>query len=114
MSRIVSYSSDKKINFLESGNGIVLKTTTVSATGVDADEWGNKIVPAGTVYPTNDANAKGILFDDVDVTAGDHEGSLLVAGRVYSDCLETELNSAAKTALEAIGIKFFETTEVVR
>ena len=114
MSRIATYSTDKKINFLESQVGLVTKTYTVSASGVTADEWGNRIVPAGTVLPKNDATAKGILFEDVDVTMGDHEGALIVSGRIYSDCLEGELGSAAKTALEGIGIKFFETTGVVR
>lgn len=114
MSRIETYSSDKKINFLESEVGLVRKTCTVSATGVEADEMGYKIVPAGTVYPSNDSKAEGILFEDVNVTMGDHEGSLIVAGRIYSDCLSAELATDAKTALEAVGIKFFESDEVVR
>lgn len=114
MSRIATYSTDKRINFLESQVGLVTKTCTVSATDVEADEWGNKIVPAGTVLPKNDATAKGILFEDVDVTTGDHEGALIVGGRIYSDCLEGELDSGAKTALEGIGIRFFTTTGVVR
>lgn len=115
MSRIVTYSTDKKINFLESQVGLVTKTYTVSADGVTADEWGNKIVPAGTVLPKNDATAKGILFEDVDVTEGDHEGALIVAGRIYSDCLaDTTLNTNAKTALEGIGIKFFTSSGVNR
>ena len=114
MSRIATYSTDKKVNFLESQVGLVTKTYTVSATGVKADEWGNKIVPAGTVLPRNDATAKGILFEDVDVTMGDHEGALIVLGRIYSDCLADTLNAQAKTALEGIGIKFFTTTGAVR
>lgn len=114
MSRIATYSTDKKINFLESQVGLVTKTCTVSATGVEADEWGNKIVPAGTVLPKNDTTAKGILFEDVDVTMGDHEGALIVAGRIYSDCLAATLDGQAKTALEGIGIKFFTTTGAVR
>lgn len=115
MSKIATYSTNKKINFLESQVGLVTKTCTVSAAGVAADAWGNKIVPAGTVLPKNDATAKGILFEDVDVTMGDHEGALIVAGRIYSDCLaDTTLNAQAKTALENLGIKFFTTTGAVR
>lgn len=114
MSRIATYSTDKKINFLESQVGLVTKTYTVSATGVKADEWGNKIVPAGTVLPNNNSTAKGILFEDIDVTMGDHEGALIVAGRIYSDCLAATLDGQAKTALESIGIKFFTTTGAVR
>lgn len=49
---------------------------------------GTKHVPMGTAYPTNDANAIGILYEDVDVTVGDMPGSV-VTGRaiVYEDRL---------------------------
>ena len=33
-----------------------------------------KVIKAGTVYPTNDANAKGIVLYDVDVTSGTGTG----------------------------------------
>lgn len=114
MSRIAKYESDKKINFLDSAVGLVTKTCTVPESMGTADKWGNKIVPAGTVFPANDATATGILFEDVEVTDGDHEGSLLVAGRVIADCLPVELDTNAKTALEGIGFVFTESTEVVR
>ena len=35
---------------------------------------GNKIVPAGAVIPSNDAYAKGILYEDVEVTTGPMPG----------------------------------------
>lgn len=49
---------------------------------------GTKHVPMGTAYPTNDAYATGILYEDVDVTVGDMPGSV-VTGRaiVYEDRL---------------------------
>lgn len=107
MSHISSYESDKKVNFLDSPVGLVLKTCTVPASMGIADEKGNKIAPAGTVFPANDSTATGILFEDVDVTEGDHEGSLLVAGRVYEERLaEESVEADAKTALEKAGIAF--------
>lgn len=49
---------------------------------------GTKHVPMGTAYPSNDGNAIGILYEDVDVTVGDMPGSV-VTGRaiVYEDRL---------------------------
>lgn len=108
MARISLIESNKKLNFLDSAVGIVTKTCTVPDTGVVADEKGNKIVVAGTPFPANDATATGILFEDVDVTDGEHEGALLVAGRVYADRLAVALDTAAKTALETVGIKFVD------
>lgn len=43
-----------------------------------------KIIPAGTIYPSNDASAKGIVFNDVDVTEGNKSESLMVGGVVLS------------------------------
>lgn len=47
-----------------------------------------KYVPMGTAYPTNDGNAIGILYEDVDVTTGNMPGSV-VTGKavVYEDRL---------------------------
>ena len=114
MAHEATYSTEKKLNFLESAVGIVLKTCTVSAESVTADGRGNKMVKAGTIWPANNGTAKGILYHDVDVTEGEHEASLMVAGRVFKDMLPTELDTEAQTALEAIGIKFFETQAVTR
>lgn len=57
-----------------------------SALVVTADN-GGKYVPMGTAYPTNDGNAIGIVYEDVDVTAGDMPGSVVLAGTVYEDRL---------------------------
>lgn len=49
---------------------------------------GSKHVPMGTAYPTNDANAIGILYEDVDVTVGDMPGSVVTGNAiVYEDRL---------------------------
>ena len=108
------YVADKKINFLDSAEGLVLKSCTVpQSMGVD-DGYGNKTVKAGTIFPANDATAKGILFESVDVTDGEHEGSLLVAGRIIETRLPEELSEEAKTALETLGIGFFTEEAVTR
>lgn len=65
-------------------------------------ESGAKIVPAGAVVPANDATAKGILYEDVEVTTGDMPGSIVTRGTVYADRLPAEVASVAKSALTAI------------
>lgn len=50
-----------------------------SALVITTDE-GGKYVPAGTAYPTNDGNAVGILYEDVDVTTGNMPGSVVTGG----------------------------------
>ena len=66
---------------------------------------GSKIVPMGAVIPANGATAKGILFEDVEVTNGDMPGSLVTRGVIYGDRLPAALDSAAATALTGITVK---------
>lgn len=53
---------------------------------VTADD-GSKYIPMGSAYPSNDANAIGIVYEDVDVTAGDMPGSVVTKGEVYKERL---------------------------
>lgn len=106
MAHIYKQQAAIRPNFLDSAIGLVQKTCTVAAAGVVADAYGYKTVEAGTVYPSNDSAAIGIIFEDVDVTHGDHEGSLIVAGRIIEANLPVALDSDAKTALEAKGFVF--------
>ena len=48
---------------------------------------GSKYVPMGTAWPTNDGNAKGIAYEDVDVTTGNMPGSVVMSGVVIEDRL---------------------------
>ena len=41
---------------------------------------GAKYVKMGTPYPSNDANAVGIVYEDVDVTNGNAAGSVVTRG----------------------------------
>lgn len=99
--------------FLESEVGVVRKTCQISQAGATDTGDGNKYVPMGTVWPANDATAKGIVYEDVDVTEGDAPGSVVLAGRVYEDRLPVTIAAAAKTALAAIGFTFIATSPAV-
>jgi len=54
---------------------------------VQTAEDGAKYVPMGTAYPTNDGNAIGIVYEDVDVTTGNMPGSVVTKGVVIEDRL---------------------------
>ena len=92
--------------FLVNNEDCTRETRTIPATGVTADADGGKHVAMGTIFPANDATAIGILYEDVDVTAGAMPGSVVTQGTVYLDRLPVTLAAAAKTALEGLGFKF--------
>ena len=89
------------------------ETVTVSASHAQAVTIGtNKIVPAGAVIPANGATAKGILYEDVEVTTGDMPGSIVTRGVIYGSRLPAALDSDAATALT--GIKVISTVPAVQ
>ena len=63
------------------------KTREIPQSMATTTEEGGKYVPMGTVFPSNDANAVGIVYEDVDVTNGNMPGSVVVKGTVYEDRL---------------------------
>lgn len=63
---------------------------------------GSKYVPAGAVIPSNDGNAKGILYEDVDVSTGNMPGSLVTEGAIYEDRLPASIQSSAKAVLTGL------------
>lgn len=65
---------------------------------------GRTIVPMGAVIPANGATAEGILYEDIDVTDGAAEGSVVTEGTIYGDRLPTALESAAASALTQIHV----------
>lgn len=95
-------------NFLESEVGLVLKTMQIDDTGIETDEYGYKTVKAGTIYPSNDAKAVGVVFEDVDVTHGERAASIITAGRIYKSKLHIAPESAAETPLTKSGIVFID------
>lgn len=90
------------------------KTRQISAEGATTAGNGGKFVPMGTIYPSNDENAEGIVYEDVDVTSGNMPGSVVLRGVVYEDRLPVQLDSDAKTALEAAGFTFVQSPSVTR
>lgn len=77
-------------------------------------ENGGKYVPMGAFWPANNSGAvKGIVYEDVDVTAGNMPGSVVMSGTVYLDRLPAQPDSGVQAALEAKGFKFIASTPAV-
>ncbi len=93
--------------------GCVRETREIpEAMGV-AVEDGTKYVPMGTAFPSNDGNAIGLLYEDVDVTTGNMPGSVITKGQIYEDRLPVALDASAKTALEGRGFVFVASAPAV-
>lgn len=99
--------------FLADAEGCTRETVTVAANhaAVVTKADGSKYVPAGAVIPANGATAKGILYEDVDVSTGNMPGSIVTRGVIYADRLPAALSNDAKTALT--GIKVIATAPAV-
>ena len=84
-------------------------TATIGSTGVTADEHGRKIIPGGTpvsgdnflldgtvvLQPakSSDTNIVGVLSSDVDVTAGNLDATVYVAGTINLSALSSDLQA---------------------
>lgn len=92
----------------------VRETRQIPQTGATTAANGGKYVKMGTIFPSNDANAIGIVYEDVDVTSGNMPGSVVTKGVVYTGRLPVAPATAAKTALEGLGFKFITEPTVTR
>lgn len=92
--------------FLADAENCTRITTTIKAnhSQVVTRADGSKYVPAGAVIPSNDGNAKGILYEDIDVSTGDMPGSIVTDGVVYEDRLPAAIEGAAESALTGIRV----------
>lgn len=109
------YHGTEKPNWLASENCLRRVTNTATQDmAVTETETNKKFVRSGTIFPSNDSNAKGIVFEDVDVTKGNYPCSVMTAGFVYKNRLPTVPTSDAVNALKAQGIHFEDAPEFTR
>ena len=75
--------------FLANNEDVTRETREASANSalVVTEANGTKYLPAGTAYPTNDGNAIGIVYEDVDVSDGNMPASIVTKGEIYEDKL---------------------------
>lgn len=63
---------------------------------------GRKIIKAGTIYPANDATAIGVVLNDMDVTDGDRNGTIIIHGFIKKAALPQAPTPEAIAALNMI------------
>lgn len=97
-------------NWLGSEVGRVVKTITVPAGTASVVENNRKIVKSGTIFT---APYYGLLYNDVDITDGAVEASLMVGG-YYIDSKLPSTASAQKTNFAAQGLFPLEEGAVTR
>ncbi|WP_395149726.1 hypothetical protein ACF3OA_13395 [Enterococcus thailandicus] len=88
----------KEINFLKSQK-FVSFTKQVDNTHAGIV---NGVLPAGSVYPANDATAEGITINDVDVSNGPQPVGVIVDGHILIERLPVKPSDAAQTAMREI------------
>lgn len=79
------------------------KTMEIAQTGATTAADGSKYVKMGTVYPSNDANAIGIVYEDVDVSTGNMPGSVVLKGVVYEDRLPEAVDTYSSATVPTGG-----------
>lgn len=87
--------------FLANNEDCTRVTKEIAQSGAVTAEDGSKYVPMGSAYPSNDGNAIGITYEDVDVSTGDMPGSVVTKGEVYEDRLA--ITGAAYDAVTPVG-----------
>ena len=109
------YGAPEKHILIANDSYMVTLPAIIKATGVTADSDGKKIVKAGTPLYGNIekrdtgftiAGAEGaspvvVLMHDVDVTAGDENGTIVLAGVVDLLKLESSVKTALTSAIKA-------------
>lgn len=79
------------------------KTIPANHAQVKTADNGSKYVPMGTIFPSNDANAIGIVYENVDVSTGDMAGSVVTAGTVYLDRLPEAVDTYSSATVPSGG-----------
>ena len=92
--------------FLASDHYTSQTCTVTTAMGTTVD--GRKIVKAGTVFPANNATAKGLIIADVDVTDGPAPAAYIDHGLVYSNRLPVAIDALALPVLKGIILREYK------
>lgn len=91
----------EEINFMGSAHFISFTKQAETSMATAGDD-GRKVLPAGSIFPANDATAIGITINPVDVTDGPQPVGVIVEGYVIAERLPVEPSEEAKTAMKEI------------
>jgi len=92
----------KDVNFFKSEKFVTFTKQVDSNTEGVVDG----VLPAGSIYPKNDATAEGITINDVDVTNGAQPVGVIVEGHILIERLPVKPTNEAQTALREV--KFYD------
>lgn len=111
MSYVGKQVNVNETNFLASSKFVSFQQLVDNTNAaVVTDELGHKVIPAGSILPANDATAKGISTDEVDVTDGKALVGLIVEGWVYGKRMPVAPSADAIKAMTAIHFRDADTT----
>ena len=110
-----TYNAPEKHILIANDSYMVTLPGIIKATGVTAGTDGKKIVKAGTpvygdiekrdtgftISGSQGANPVAVVMHDVDVTAGDENGTIVLAGVVDLLKLETSVKTALTSSIKA-------------
>lgn len=88
----------EEINFLASAKFQAF-TEQVDDTHAQVEDG---VVPAGAIWPANDATAKGILLNAIDVSHGPQPASVVVEGYIIAERLPEAPSAEAIAAMTEI------------
>lgn len=99
-----SKGSSKILMFADTwhAKGVTVPQATASVPGQTALVNGRRILKAGTIYPSNDASAQGVVLQDYDLTDNEQNIAIVIAGDIKSGALPEAPNANAISALPRI------------
>ena len=98
-------------NWLAAKHRVVVTRTGKSTDDCVSTVNGRTVIKSGAVWPKNNADAIGIVVNQVDVTDKDVPIAVMVEGYVYSDRLPAEIAQAAAAVFPEIKEADYNTTE---
>lgn len=99
-----SKGSSKILMFADTwhAKGVTVPQATASAQGQTTLVNGRRILKEGTIYPSNDASAQGVVLQDYDLTDNEQNVAIIIAGDIKSGALPEAPNANAVSALKRI------------
>ena len=101
---IFSKGSSKILMFADTwhAKGVTVPQATASVPGQTVLVNGRRILKAGTIYPSNNASAQGVVLQDYDLTDNEQNIAIIIAGDIKSGALPEAPNANAVSALPRI------------
>ena len=99
--KTIAYDSAKHILAMPDHYVPIARKAT-KADGMVVKEGDRFIIKAGTIYPSNDDKAIGVVLQDYDVTESDASMAIVLHGFIRADRLPTPPSNAALKSLRMI------------